>query len=137
MHLKDTVPASKYFSEVDESTEQPMRSCGLMFVMVLGYLAAMFITGNADVFGDVPVALFWLFYSLVFAGVIVLRKREPNLERPYKVPLYPVIPILSIIGGVSIGIYATIANPAHMVISVVVTLAGLAFYQKAPETVSA
>lgn len=130
-------PASNYFASIDKSTEQPMRSCGLMFIMVVGYLTAMFVTGNADVFGDVPVALFWLFYSLVFAGVIILRKREPNLERPYKVPLYPIIPILAIIGGVSIGIYATIANPMYMIISIAVTLGGLAFYQKAPQTVSA
>jgi len=130
-------PASEYLSKVDDSTEQPMRSCGLMFIMVLGYLTAMFVTGNADVFGDVPVALFWIFYSLVFIGVIILRKREPNLERPYKVPLYPVIPILAIVGGLSIAVYAAIANPTYMFISVAVTLGGLLFYKKAPAVVSA
>lgn len=130
-------PASEYFSQVDESTEQPMRSCGLMLVMVLAYLSAMFITGNVDVFGDVPVALFWVFYTLVFIGVIILRKREPNLERPYKVPLYPVIPALAILGGLSIGIYATIANPTYMFISIAVTLGGLLFYKKSPSVVSA
>ncbi len=130
-------PASEYISKIDEATEQPMRSCGLMFILVMGYLAAMFVTGNADVFGDVPVALFWVFYSLVFMGVIILRKKEPNLERPYKVPLYPVIPILAIIGGLSIGIYATISNPSYMLISIAATLGGLIFYKKSPQAVSA
>lgn len=130
-------PASEYLSKVDDSTEQPMRSCALMFILVLGYLTAMFVTGNADVFGDVPVALFWIFYSLVFIGVIILRKREPNLERPYKVPLYPVIPILAIVGGLSIAVYAAIANPTYMFISISVTLGGLLFYKKAPAVVSA
>ena len=30
--------------------------------------------------------------------MIILRVREPNLERGFKVPFYPVLPVLSIIG---------------------------------------
>lgn len=123
-------PKSEFFSKLDPKTGQPVRSSLLMLLMVLGYMSAMFITGNADVFGDVPVALFWLFYTLVFLGVIILRKKEPNLERPYKVPLYPIIPILSIIGGLSIGTYATISNPTYMIISIIVTSFGLVLYRE-------
>ena len=36
-------------------------------------------------------------FSVVSIGVIILRKREPNLERPFKVPLYPVTPVLAVI----------------------------------------
>jgi APA family basic amino acid/polyamine antiporter len=123
-------PAKHYFSKVEEKSNQPMRSAGLMFILSLAYLIAMFITGNPDVFGDIPVAIFWLFYSMVFLGVIILRKREPELERPYKVPLYPVVPILAILGGVSIGVYAAISNPKYMLISLLATLSGLLFYKK-------
>jgi len=123
-------PAKNYFSKVEEKSNQPMRSAGLMFILSMVYLIAMFITGNPDVFGDIPVAIFWLFYSMVFLGVIILRKREPELERPYKVPLYPVVPILAILGGVSIGVYAAISNPKYMLISLLATLSGLLFYKK-------
>lgn len=37
---------------------------------------------------------FWLFLALVGAALIVLRFREPNIERPYRVPGYPVTPII-------------------------------------------
>ena len=37
---------------------------------------------------------FWLFLALVGASLIVLRFREPNIERPYRVPGYPVTPII-------------------------------------------
>ncbi|RGE20082.1 amino acid permease [Leucobacter sp. wl10] len=37
-------------------------------------------------------------FTVVSVAVIVLRKREPDLERKFRVPLYPVVPILSIIG---------------------------------------
>lgn len=36
-------------------------------------------------------------FTLVCIGVIVMRKRNPNVERPFKTPLVPLIPILGII----------------------------------------
>jgi basic amino acid/polyamine antiporter, APA family len=38
--------------------------------------------------------LFWGFLFLVGAAVFVLRYREPRVERPYRVPLYPLIPLV-------------------------------------------
>jgi amino acid transporter len=36
-------------------------------------------------------------FIVVSLGVIILRRREPDLPRGFKVPLYPVTPILSIV----------------------------------------
>lgn len=38
--------------------------------------------------------VFWIFFLLIGLSLFVLRWREPQVERPYRVPLYPVIPIL-------------------------------------------
>ncbi len=38
--------------------------------------------------------VFWLFFLLCGASLIVLRLREPARERPFKVPLYPFLPLL-------------------------------------------
>lgn len=47
-----------------------------------------------------------LFYIVTVVGLLILRKREPNAERPYKVWGYPFVPILYVIlaGMVAIGI---------------------------------
>ena len=47
-----------------------------------------------------------LFYIITVAGVLILRKREPDAERPYKVWGYPYLPIIYLIvaGFVAIGI---------------------------------
>ncbi|MGO8752257.1 MAG: APC family permease [Thermoguttaceae bacterium] len=37
---------------------------------------------------------FWIFLALVGLAVFVLRYREPQTDRPYRVPLYPITPIL-------------------------------------------
>lgn len=38
-----------------------------------------------------------LFYMLTIIGVFILRKKRPNAERPYKTPLYPVLPAIYVL----------------------------------------
>lgn len=38
--------------------------------------------------------VFWLFFLLMGIALFVLRVREPGRERPFKVPLYPLLPAL-------------------------------------------
>ena len=43
---------------------------------------------------------YWIFMGLTVAGVIILRKKRPELPRPYKTWGYPVTPILFILSAV-------------------------------------
>src|SRR5690606_27172479 len=38
--------------------------------------------------------VFWLFFLLAGLSLFVLRHKEPHIERPFKVPLYPVLPLI-------------------------------------------
>ena len=38
--------------------------------------------------------VFWFFFLSIGIGLFVLRIKEPEIKRPFKVPLYPVTPIL-------------------------------------------
>ena len=38
--------------------------------------------------------VFWLFFLLSGLSLFVLRAREPNVERPFRVPLYPLLPLV-------------------------------------------
>ena len=38
-----------------------------------------------------------LAFVIVCAGVLVLRRTEPHLPRPFKTPLYPVVPLLGVL----------------------------------------
>lgn len=38
--------------------------------------------------------VFWIFFLLSGVSLFVLRMREPDLERPFKVPLYPLLPLV-------------------------------------------
>lgn len=37
---------------------------------------------------------FWFFFLLATGSLLVLRHREPHVERPFRVPLYPLTPLL-------------------------------------------
>ena len=74
----------------------------------------------------------WIFYTLTFVCVIRLRQTQPDLERKYKVPLYPVIPALAILSGVYVIISQLLlsgtANTLLSIGSIVVTLIGIPVY---------
>ncbi|HRO28741.1 MAG TPA: amino acid permease [Luteimonas sp.] len=38
--------------------------------------------------------VFWLFFLLVGIALFVLRRRDPDRPRPFRVPLYPAVPLL-------------------------------------------
>jgi basic amino acid/polyamine antiporter, APA family len=70
----------------------------------------------------------WPFLALAAVGVIVLRRKHPHLERPYRTPGYPIVPLLFFAGtGWVIG-SALIANPVSTLIGMGLTLLGVPVY---------
>jgi ethanolamine permease len=53
-------------------------------------------TGKTEVVILVAVFGALTLYALSMLGLIVLRRREPELARPYRAPLYPLVPIVAI-----------------------------------------
>lgn len=71
----------------------------------------------------------WIFYAMSAGAVIVLRKKLPNLKRPYQIPLYPWIPIIFILFAVFLTINTILEAPRDAAIGSVLILAGLPFYR--------
>ncbi len=69
--------------------------------------------------------VFWLFLALVSMAVIVMRRREPNIERPFRVPLYPLTPIVFLLTSIFM-LYSTL-NYAGLgsVLGIVVMILGI------------
>jgi amino acid transporter len=64
-------------------------------------------------------------FLVVSLGVIILRRREPDLKRGFKVPGYPALPVLSILGCLWI---ITQLDPITIIAFVVWTAAVMVFY---------
>lgn len=69
-----------------------------------------------------------LFYILTVAALFVLRKREPNKERPFKVPAYPLLPILYVLFAIVVMIGQICASPKYSGFGLLIILSGLPAY---------
>ena len=101
-----------------------------LFMAALSALYAL--SGQFNLLSDLSMFAVWSFYVLTFIGVMKLRKTHPDLHRPYKVPLYPIIPIIAIVSGLFVVFNQLfLAGPKNTIISiggVIVTLIGLPVY---------
>lgn len=98
-------------------------------VLVQSGLALIFVvTATFDqvlVFAGFTLALNSLF--AVF-GLFVLRVRQPSLARPFKVPFYPVLPLIYL--GLTIWtlVYVAVERPQEVAVSAALIGSGLVFY---------
>lgn len=83
----------KVFSELHPKYRTPYKSNMILFVFV-GLFAA-FVPG--DIVGDMTSIGTLFAFILVCAGIIILRKTDPQIERKFKTPFVPLVPILGMI----------------------------------------
>ncbi len=110
----------KVFSELHPKYSTPHKSNMILFVLV-GLFAA-FVPGS--VAGDLTSFGTLLAFVLVSAGIWILRVKSPDLERPFKTPLVPLVPILGIIicGGMIVALdYTTLKVAAlWMILGIII-----------------
>ncbi|HEY3930553.1 MAG TPA: amino acid permease [Candidatus Koribacter sp.] len=70
----------------------------------------------------------WIFYALGAAAVFVYRRREPNTPRPYRVPGYPVTPLLFVVAAGALVINTIVAQPGRALVGLGLVLAGAPVY---------
>ena len=66
----------------------------------------------------------WIFYALGAAAVLVLRRTRPNTERPFKVPGYPLTPILFVLAAIAIVGNTILTQPKQAAIGLGVVFLG-------------
>lgn len=69
-----------------------------------------------------------IFYILTIIGIFILRKKRPELERPYKAFGYPVLPAIYIIMGTCFCVLLIIYKPNFTWPGLIITLLGVPLY---------
>jgi len=69
-----------------------------------------------------------LFWIAAAAAVFTLRRKRPDLPRPYKTWGYPVVPSLFILASLGILINTLIEKPVEALAGIGLTLAGIPVY---------
>jgi APA family basic amino acid/polyamine antiporter len=76
-----------------------------------GWACLLCLTGTYSDLLDYTVFAILVFYILTIFGVFVLRKKQPNVQRPYKAFGYPVIPAIYLLFAVALCVNLLIYKP--------------------------
>ncbi|KFN93708.1 amino acid permease [Tetragenococcus muriaticus PMC-11-5] len=118
------LPFSNLFGALTSKTKIPWFSG--IFQLIVAII--MILTNAFDALTNMLVFVIWLFYCMAFLAVMILRRREPELARPYKVPAYPLIPIIALLGGLFIVVNTLFTQFTLAAIGIVLTAIGIPFY---------
>lgn len=69
-----------------------------------------------------------IFYTLTIAGIFILRKKRPDVPRPYKAFGYPVLPFIYIVMGIAFCVLLIIYKPTFTWPGLIITLIGIPLY---------
>jgi APA family basic amino acid/polyamine antiporter len=86
------------------------------------------LSGTYDQLVDLVIFASWILYGMTCATVLVLRKKRPDLERPYRTLGYPWVPVLFVSASAAIAVSALYNSPRESGMGIAVILVGLPFY---------
>jgi APA family basic amino acid/polyamine antiporter len=69
-----------------------------------------------------------IFYVLTILGIFILRKKRPDVERPYKAWGYPLLPAIYIFMGIAFCILLIVYKPQFTWPGLIITLVGIPLY---------
>ncbi len=92
------------------------------------WACVLVLSGSFDQLTDMLIYVAFFFYGATAFGVFIMRRREPNAERPYKVWGYPVIPALFVLFCVALVAITWINQPREATIGTLLVLSGIPLY---------
>jgi APA family basic amino acid/polyamine antiporter len=92
------------------------------------WAAVLALSGTFEQLFTYVVFASWIFAALAAASVFVLRRRRPDLPRPFRVPGYPWTPALFIAAAGAVVVNTVVARPVQAVIGLGIVATGLPAY---------
>ncbi len=120
---RDGVFAS-YFATINQTSGVPMRA----ILLQSAWASLLILTGTFEQLVIYSGLVLAAFSALTVGAVIVLRRRNPGLARPFRVPFYPLTPIVFIACLLLIVGYSLIHRPIESALGIATVLAGLPLY---------
>lgn len=121
MGEKGQLPFSCFLGAVHPRLRTPANALLFQSVLAVVYI----FSGTFNTLTDMLVFVLWIFFTMGVFGVFLLRKKMPAGAGTYRVPLYPLTPIVGIAGGVYIFISTLASDPVRSLVGIGLTLVGL------------
>lgn len=114
----------KSIKEVHPLYRTPANSILLMS----GWSCVLILSGRYNELFELVIFASWILYAMAAASVIVLRRKRPDLERPYKTIGYPVVPILFVLVALCLLGNTFVDSPRQSLLGLVLISTGFPFY---------
>ncbi|OCG03980.1 APC family permease [Gilliamella sp. wkB112] len=124
MGERGTIIGARYLSTLDDDSRSPVNAIVILVIFAFLYSALL----DADRLSEISMFSIWVFYLLTFVGVIIARKKYPDVPRSYKVIGYPIIPIIAILGAAYVIYGMLVYQTINGIASIILTLIGLPVY---------
>jgi APA family basic amino acid/polyamine antiporter len=116
-----------FFSSV--ARVSPKTHVPVAAIATQGVLAAVFALSNTyDRLVRYAVFADWIFFALAGVALLVFRRTRPDAPRPYKAPLYPVLPVVFAAAGFGIVANMFVSDPQNALIGSAIIAAGVPVY---------
>lgn len=93
-----------------------------------GWASVLVLSGRFEQLFTYVIFSEWLLYLLAAAAVIVLRRRQPALPRPYRTPGYPFVPVLFVLAAMGLLAATLLQSPRESLLGLCIILAGIPYY---------
>lgn len=124
MAQENLLPFSRFLGKISNKFETP--SNALLFQAVLATLYIF--SGSFETLTNLAIFVMWIFFVMTVAGIFILRTKHKDIQRPYTVPLFPIVPIIGIAGGIYILISTLISSTLYSLFGLGVTALGIPIY---------
>jgi APA family basic amino acid/polyamine antiporter len=117
-------PFFDYLSEIDSRRGTPIRAIVINTI----WSAGLILWGDFHKLLYLTGIVFWLFFAMVVIGLFILRKKNPNIERPFSVWGYPVVPAIFIACCLLLMANTLVFSPRESVLGLSLMLSGIPVY---------
>ena len=97
-------------------------------ILLSGWSMLFILTGKYEQLITSVIFASWILYGMATASVLVLRRKRPDLVRPYKTLGYPFVPIVFVLVAGALIVSTLIESPRESLIGVGIILVGIPFY---------
>jgi amino acid transporter len=104
------------------------RTPGVSILALCAWSALLVLSGRYKELFTYVIFASWILYGMTTAAVIVLRKKRPDMVRPYKTLGYPAVPVLFVAAAGLLIFYTLKTSPRESFMGLGVIAAGLPFY---------
>jgi len=101
---------------------------GVSILVLSAWSCLLVLSGKYDDLFNLVIFASWILYGMTAAAVLVLRKKRPDLIRPYRTLGYPLVPVLFIIGASILVVSTAFDRPRESAMGIGLIVIGIPFY---------